>query len=57
MKRVVDLDRRESLGVIPQHLLLWKLFRVETSFPFFETVATGADEEAHFLGSAIEILR
>ena len=57
MKSVVDFNRREPLGVVPQHLLLRKFFRVEVSLPLLEAVAAGADEEAHFVCSVFEILK
>ena len=56
MKRVVDFNCREPLCVVPQHLLLWKLFRVEVSLPLLEAIAAGADEETHDRSSVFEIL-
>ena len=43
VERVVDLDRREALGVVAQHVLRRQLLRVEVALPFRVRVAAGAD--------------
>src|SRR5438477_1158921 len=47
VKRVVDLDRRESLGVILKHLRLGELRGIERPLPLGEVVARRPDANLH----------
>src|SRR5262249_22699275 len=47
VKGVVDLHRREVLGVVAQHLDWGKLFELEGPYPLLEGVAAGSREQAH----------
>ena len=44
---IVDLNSRQSCGIIPQHLLVGEIFGVEASLPLFIAVSAGADAELH----------
>jgi hypothetical protein len=46
VKGVVDLDTVELLAVEIEHLLVWKLHRIEVAFPFFVVVAARADKRS-----------
>src|SRR4051794_1915576 len=45
IKRVVDLDRRETLAVIAQHRVCRQLLGIEVSDPFLVRVAAGTGEQ------------
>src|SRR5262249_41213477 len=55
IKGVVDLDRREALGVVGEHLRGGHLLRVEASPPLGIVVTGGPDPEVH-VDSAVPLV-
>ena len=47
IKRVVDLDRAETLAVESEHLLVRQFIGIERTLPFLVGIAAGADVEVH----------
>src|SRR5215470_13553835 len=47
VERVVDLDRRKSLGIVREHLRRGQLLRIEAPFPLGVVVAGCSDPEIH----------
>src|SRR6185436_1670097 len=56
IERVVDLDRREALGVVGQHLRGGERLRVEAPLPFRVVVSGGSDPDGHTRTHEIEDL-